>query len=124
MKIIKHGKMPAANGHYSQCIEHNGILYLSGQLPINPETRKIPDGVKAQTELALQNVESILAAAGSCREKVISVRIYVADISLWDDVNSVYASFFESHKPVRCVVPVKDLHFGALVEIEATAAAE
>ncbi len=70
MKIIKNEKMPPANGHYSQCIENNGMLYLSGQLPINPETGKIPDGVKEQTEAALQNVESILTAAGSCREKL------------------------------------------------------
>ncbi len=113
--------MPSANGHYSQCIEHNGILYLSGQLPVVPVTREIPEGIKEQTHQALVNVESILNAAGSSREKILSVRIYVSDISLWDDVNEVYASFFGSHKPVRCVVPVKDLHFGCLVEIETTA---
>ena len=113
--------MPQANGHYSQCIEHKGMLYLSGQLPITPGTREIPDGIKKQAGQALLNMDNILKAAGSSRDKVISVRVYVSDISLWDDVNEVYSSFFGTHKPVRCVIPVKELHFGCLIEIEAAA---
>ena len=121
MKIIKSGNIPPANGHYSQCIEHNGILFLSGQLPVDPESRQIPEGIREQMLLALANVENILTAAGSSREKVISVRIYVSDISLWDEVNNVYRLFFGSHKPARCVVPAGPLHFGSLVEVEVTA---
>ena len=121
MKIIQNEKMPQANGHYSQCIEHKGMLYLSGQLPITPGTREIPDGIKKQAGQALLNVDNILKAAGSSRDKVISVRVYVSDISLWGDVNDVYSSFFGSHKPVRCVIPVKELHLGCLIEIEAAA---
>ena len=122
MKIIKSGNLPPANGHYSQCIEHNGMLFLSGQLPVDPESRKIPEGIREQTLQALTNAESILKAAGSGRDQVISVRIYVSDISLWDDVNEVYSSFFRSHKPVRCVVPAGELHFGSLLEVEVIAA--
>jgi 2-iminobutanoate/2-iminopropanoate deaminase len=121
MKIIKNINMPHANGHYSQCVEHNGILYLSGQLPFVPSTRELPEGIKDQALQALNNVENILNSAGSRRDKVLQVRIYISDISLWDDVNAVYSEFFGPHKPARCVVPVKELHFGALVEIEVTA---
>ncbi len=121
MKIIISDRLPPANGHYSQCIEHNGTLYLSGQLPIDPDTRKIPEGIKAQAQQALSNIDTVLRAAGSSREKVINVRIYVSDIALWDAVNEVYSSFFGGHKPVRCVIPVRELHFGALIEIEAAA---
>lgn len=113
--------MPPANGHYSQCIEHNGMLYLSGQLPLVPVTRELPEGIKDQAIQALNNVENILNSAGSSRDKVLQVRIYISDISLWNDVNEVYSDFFGPHKPVRCVVPVKELHFGALIEIETTA---
>ena len=121
MKIIATEKMPRANGHYSQCIEHNGILYLSGQLPIDPNTRDIPETIEKQTAQALSNVETIVIEAGSSKENVLQMRIYISDIGLWDKVNAVYSEFFGSHKPVRCVVPSRDLHFGCLVEIEATA---
>ncbi|MEO0469506.1 MAG: RidA family protein [Bacteroidota bacterium] len=121
MKIIQHAEMPHSNGHYSQCIEHNGLLYLSGQLPIQAADRSIPEGIAAQTELALANVERILLAAGSNRNKVLQMRIYISDISLWDQVNAVYADFFKEHKPARSIVPTRELHFGCLIEIEATA---
>jgi reactive intermediate/imine deaminase len=121
MKKITTPNMPKANGHYSQCIAHNGLLYLSGQLPIDPETRNIPEGIEAQTELALNNVETILEEAGSSKDQVLQVRIYIPDVALWDSVNAVYSTFFESHKPVRSIVPTRELHFGVLIEIEVTA---
>ncbi len=121
MKIITTEKMPRANGHYSQCIEHNGILYLAGQLPIDPNTRAIPETIGDQTALVLSNVETILNEAGASKENVLQMRIYISDIGLWDKVNAVYSEFFGSHKPVRCVVPSRDLHFGCLIEIETTA---
>ena len=113
--------MPKANGHYSHCIEHNGILYLSGQLPFDPEARTKPDGIEKQTEQVLKNVERILAEAGSSKAKVLQVRIYIPDVKHWDKVNEIYAVFFGDHKPARCVIPTRDLHFGALIEIEVTA---
>ncbi len=113
--------MPASNGHYSQCIEHNGLLYLSGQLPFDPMTRKMPEGIEKQTLQTLQNIALILDEAGSNIKKVIQVRIYIPQVELWNQVNQVYADFFGDHKPVRCVVPTRDLHFGALIEVEALA---
>lgn len=122
MQIISTPTMPAANGHYSQCIEHNGLLYLSGQLPRDPYTRDIPDSIEEQTLVALNNVEIILTEAGSSISQIIQVRLYIADIALWDQVNAVYSEFMGDHKPVRSVIPTKELHFGALLEVEVLAA--
>ncbi len=121
MKIIRTSNMPKANGHYSQCIEHNGLLYLSGQLPINPVTREIPVTIEEQTDLALQNVEEILHAAGSGKSQILQVRVYISNIELWDKVNQRYGIFFGEHKPVRSIIPTRELHFGCLIEVEATA---
>lgn len=118
MKIILSENIPSANGHYSPCIEHNGTLYISGQLPVNPDTKQIPDGVEAQTVLVLEKIDLILTEAGSSRQKVIQMRIYISDIALWDKVNEVYSQFFGAHKPVRCVVPVGELHYGCMIEAE------
>lgn len=121
MRIIKSEKIPRANGHYSPCIEHNGTLYISGQLPVDPATKQIPDGIKAQTILVLEKIDLILNEAGSSREHVIQMRIYISDIALWDKVNEAYTQFFGDHKPVRCVVPVGELHYGCLIEVECVA---
>ena len=122
MKIIKNNQMPEANGHYSTCMEHNGILYLSGQLPFKPMTRTLPLGIEMQTDQVLKNIEIILSAAGSNKNKVIQVRLYLSDINHWDTVNHIYSGFFGDHKPTRCVIPVTALHYGALLEVEVTAA--
>jgi 2-iminobutanoate/2-iminopropanoate deaminase len=121
MHIIENEEMPKSNGHYSQCIAHNGLLYLSGQLAIDSKTGQIPEGIAAQTLQALQNVEAILLAAGTGRDKVLQMRLYISDIHLWEQVNEVYSSFFADHKPVRAVIPTRELHYGSLIEIEATA---
>ncbi|MCK5170660.1 MAG: RidA family protein [Bacteroidales bacterium] len=121
MEILNSSQMPMSNGHYSQCILHNGILYLSGQLPIDPNTKAIPDTIEEQADLALQNVEIILNAAGSSKKQVLQMRVYISDISLWGKVNERYSMFFEDHKPVRTIIPTRELHFGCLIEIEATA---
>lgn len=121
MRIISSPDMPKANGHYSHCLEHNGVLYLAGQLPKHPDTGEIPEGIEAQTLLTLENMERVLVAAGSDRTKVLRVRLYIPNVDLWDQVNKVYSTFFGDHMPARAVIPTRDLHFGALVEIEATA---
>ena len=115
--------MPASNGHYSQCIRHNGILYLSGQLPLDLVTKEIPTTIAAQTDLVLQKVATILTEAGSAIDKVLQVRVYISDIDLWDKVNERYSVFFGKHRPVRCIVPSRELHFGCLIEVEVTAVA-
>lgn len=121
MNIINTPNLPLSNGHYSQCIEHQGILYLSGQLPICQETKLIPATIEAQTELVLKNIDTILKAAGSNKNNVLQVRVYISNIELWDKVNKCYSHFFENHKPVRCIIPTRELHFGSLIEIEVTA---
>jgi len=124
MKIIDTPQMPVSNGHYSSCIEQNGILYLSGQLPIDIKTRKIPDTIEAQAQLVLENLEFILNEAGSHKENVLQTRIYISNIDLWDKVNNIYSTFFSEHKPVRSIVPTRELHFGCLIEVEAMAVAK
>lgn len=121
MKAISSENIPKPNGHYSTVIEHNGILYLSGQLPFKPGTKEMPEGIRAQTQLILENIEFILKEAGSDVNQVLQMRLYISDISLWNQVNEVYAKFFKDHKPARTVVPTKELHYGALIEVECTA---
>lgn len=109
-------------GHYSPGIISNGMLYISGQLSIDPDTRKVPEGgIEEHAKLALNNVDRVLKEAGLSRNNVVQCRVYVSDIDQWDIVNQVYAEFFGEHKPGRIVVPVGKLHFGCLVEIEAIA---
>lgn len=121
MNIIENEQMPNGNGHYSTCIEHNGILYISGQIPINPIDKSIPDGIQGQTELVLQKLETILIAAKSDKNKVIQIRIYLSDMKNWEKVNEIYRDYFTDHKPARCVVPTGPLHYGVLIELEAIA---
>ena len=122
MKIPGDPRIPTPAGHYSPVVEHNGLLFVSGQLPMDPITKEVPEGVEAQTIRALDNMENLLHAAGSDRRHVLQVRVYVSDIDLWDTVNRAYAGWFGDHKPARAIVPCGALHFGCLLEIEATAA--
>ena len=121
MKIIENELMPpSAKGHYSHCVEHNGILYLSGQLPLLADGG-VPDGIEAQTLLTLQKVEKILQAAGSKKEQILRMTVYITDIAYWPEVNATYADFFGNHKPARCIIPCGKLNYGALIEIDCTA---
>lgn len=116
-----HAPQPA--GHYSQAIVHNGIVYVAGQLAIDPQTgEKRAGSVEEQTELALRNVAAILEAAGSDLAHVLKTTVYISDVSLWGRVNAVYAQVFGAHRPARAIVPTRDLHYGLQVEIEAIAA--
>lgn len=120
--MIYTDKAPKPLGAYSQAVEHNNTLYISGQLPIDPiDTEKMITDVKEQTRQTLANLEAILIAAGSSKEKVLKVTIYITDIAIWGDVNTVYGEFFGGHKPARAAVPVKDLPKGYQIEIEAVA---
>ncbi len=109
-------------GHYAPGVISRGMVYVSGQLPVDHDTGKLVDGgVAAQTQMALQNVEAVLQAAGATCHDVVLCRVYIPDVALWDEVNAVYAAFFGDHKPARVVVPTRELHHGALIEIEAVA---
>ncbi len=123
MKQISTDKAPAAIGPYSQAIAHNGMIFVSGQLPIDPATGVFPDGgVEAQTRQSLINVKSILEQAGSGMDKVIKTTVLLADMGDFAAMNGVYAEFFSQPFPARCAFAVKTLPKGALVEIECVAA--
>ena len=123
MKVIFTEKAPRPAGHYSQAIIHNDTVYVCGQLPIEPETGEKKTGpIEEQAEQALQNIAGILQAAGSDVNHVLKVTVFIADISLWERFNAVYARFFGEHRPARTVVPAPDLHYGFQVEIDAIAA--
>jgi 2-iminobutanoate/2-iminopropanoate deaminase len=114
---------PRPGGHYSQAMTYDGIVYVSGQLPIDPQTgEKQLGSIEAQAEQTLKNVAEILKASDSDLSRVLKMTIYISDISLWEAVNSVYARMLGEHRPARAVVPVKDLHHGFQIEIEAIAA--
>ena len=121
-KVLTHNA-PQPAGHYSQAVVHNGIVYVAGQLPIDPQTgeRRI-DSIEDQTEQAMKNLFEILRAAGSDIDHVLKTTVYISDMELWDRVNAVYARLFGDHRPARAVVPTRNLHFGFQVEIEAIAA--
>lgn len=108
-------------GHYTPGIVSHGMLYVSGQLPRDPATGKIPEGVQAQTKQVFTNLELVLHSAGISKAAVVSCRIYVSDIQLWDEINREYAAFFGDHKPARALIPVSTLHYGCLLELEAIA---
>jgi 2-iminobutanoate/2-iminopropanoate deaminase len=123
MKGILTPDAPVPAGHYSQAIEHNGMVYVSGQLPIDPGTgEKRIGSIEEQTAQALKNVAEILKAANSDLNQVVKTTVYISDIDLWDRVNEVYSTTFGEHRPARAVVPTRNLHFGFQIEIEAIAA--
>ena len=123
MNVIQPSDQPTPKGHYSPGIEHNGLIYVSGQLPMTLDTREPFAGdIEEQTDLALRNVEHVLKAAGSDLGHVIQMTIYVSDMELWGKVNEVYARVMGEHRPARAIVPVKDLHFDTKIEIQAIAA--
>ena len=110
-------------GHYSQAVVHNGLVFVSGQLSIDPQTlEKKLGSIEEQTEQVLRNVAEILKAANSDLSRVLKMTVYVADIGLWSAVNTVYARFMGDNRPARAVVPTGKLHYGFLIEIEAIAA--
>ena len=122
MQAISTDHAPEPAGHYSQAVVHDGLVFVSGQLPIDPQTGTPRVGsIEEQAHLAITNLAAIFEASGSGLEKVIKTTVYVSDIDLWGRFNAVYAECFGEHRPARAVVPTRDLHFGCQVEIEAVA---
>lgn len=121
-KIIASSSAPKAVGPYSQAVEANGMLFISGQLPLNPATSKMPEGIEAQTRQSLENVCAILAEAGMDCTNVIKTTVLLSDIKNFAAMNAVYASYFTSDAPARACFQVAALPMGAMVEIEAVAA--
>ena len=119
-KVISTPNAPGAIGPYSQGYVVNGFVYTSGQIPVDPATGAIPEGIAAQAEQSCKNVGAILEAAGTGFEKVFKTTCFLADMGDFVAFNEVYAKYFVS-KPARSCVAVKDLPKGVLCEIEAIA---
>ena len=124
MKPISTSNAPATIGPYSQAVDSgSGLVFLSGQLPIDPATGAFPEGgIQAQTRQSLRNVQAILAAAGLSLANVVKTTVFLADMGDFAAMNEVYATFFVEPFPARSAVAVKALPKGALVEIECIAA--
>jgi len=125
IRTIQTEKAPIPAGHYSQAVVYNGLVFVAGQLAIDPQTgeRKL-GSIEEQTEQALKNVSEILKAAGSDLKLVLKMTVFVTDIGLWERVNEVYSRVMGEHRPARAVIPTRDLHHGFLIEIEAIAATD
>jgi 2-iminobutanoate/2-iminopropanoate deaminase len=122
MKIISTTGAPQAIGPYSQAIEMKGMLFISGQIPINPETGKIEStSIKDQTERVLQNLEAILKDAGYSLRDVVKTTCYLSDMGNFVEMNEVYSGFFSIDPPARATVEVRRLPKDSLVEIDAIA---
>ena len=121
MKVIATTNAPGAIGPYSQGMIVNGFVYTSGQIPVDPATGNVPEGITAQAEQSCKNVGAILEAAGTGFEKVFKTTCFLADMADFAQFNEVYAKYFIS-KPARSCVAVKTLPKGVLCEIEAIAA--
>ena len=109
-------------GHYSHAVAAAGLVFVAGQLPIDSSGRKLTDAsFEDQVRQVLHNVDTALRSAGSSKDKLVQVRVYVTDIALWPAFNQLYAQWLGTHRPARSVVPVPCLHHGLLIELEATA---
>lgn len=121
-KVIATTAAPGAIGPYSQAIDAGPFVYASGQIPIDPATGLIPEGIKAQTAQSLANVKAILAAAGASIDNVVKTTVFLADMKLFGEMNEVYAENFNEPFPARSAVAVRELPKQVLVEIEVIAA--
>jgi 2-iminobutanoate/2-iminopropanoate deaminase len=123
MHAIATQDAPTARGHYSQAIVHGGFVFVAGQLPLDPaDPERRVEGFEGQARQVIDNVIAILEAAGSSADLIVKTTVYIADISHWPAFNKVYAERLGEHKPARTVVPVPQLHYGYLVEMDVIAA--
>lgn len=121
-RIIETGNAPKAIGPYSQAVEVNGTLYISGQIPLDPETMKVVyGGIKEQTVQVLKNIGAILEAAGYSYKDVVKSTCLLANMDDFKDMNEVYAQFYTDNQPARAAFAVKELPMNVLIEIETVA---
>lgn len=121
-KAIATSAAPGAIGPYSQAISTGSLLFVSGQIPVNPETGEIPEGISAQAAQSLKNLSAILEAAGLSTANVVKTTVFLADMADFAAMNAEYAKAFDEPFPARSAVAVRALPKGVLVEIEAIAA--
>ena len=121
--VIATAKAPAAIGPYSQAVESNGMIFISGQLPLDPATGAFPDGIEAQTRQSLTNAKAILEEAGLTMDNVVKTTVFLSDLNNFGAMNGEYEHFFsEGNYPARSAVQVARIPKDALVEIELIAA--
>ena len=121
-RVISTDKAPAAVGPYSQAIEVNGVLYVSGQIPLDPETKKlIEGGIEEQTIRVLKNIDAIIEAAGYTIENIVKTTCLLTDINNFQTMNNIYSKIFKEDPPARATYEVSNLPLGVLVEIECVA---
>lgn len=120
-EVIATTAAPAAIGPYSQAIKIGNLLFISGQIPVDPATGSISEGIKAQTMQSISNIKAILSQAGLSIDNVVKTTVFLADMSLFGDMNEVYGKEFTDPYPARSAVAVKELPKQVLVEIETIA---
>ena len=120
-QIVSTEKAPAAIGPYSQACKTDSLVFVSGQLPLDPATGKMPESISDQARQSLTNIKNILEAAGSSLDKVVRVGVFMTNLADFKTVNDIYATFFTANCPARATVQVAALPLGAQIEIEATA---
>jgi 2-iminobutanoate/2-iminopropanoate deaminase len=121
-RIIRTSGAPAAIGPYSQAVEINGTLYISGQVPVDPKTGKLVEGdITIQTKQVFKNIEAILREAGYNFTEVVKSTCFLSNISDFKAMNEIYAQYYSENQPARAAFAVKDLPMGALIEIETIA---
>ncbi len=123
MRLVTPDTLPRPAGHYSPAVVSGGFVFVSGQLPVDPETgRAMADAsIEAQVACVMANVAAILAAAGSSLDRIVRVSAYVSDVAHWPAFNAAYAVAMGDHRPARTVVPVPALHHGVAVEVDVIA---
>lgn len=120
-EVISTSAAPAAIGPYSQAIKIGNMMFISGQIPVDPATGNIPEGIKAQTAQSIANIKAILSEAGVSIDNVVKTTVFLADMSLFGEMNEVYGREFTAPYPARSAVAVKELPKQVLVEIETIA---
>lgn len=121
-QVIATTNAPGAIGPYSQAIDAGQFVFVSGQIPVNPATGEIPEGITAQARQSMANVKAVLAAAGLTMDNVVKTTVFLADMSLFAPMNEVYAEAFSAPYPARSAVAVKELPKQVLLEVEVIAA--
>lgn len=119
--VISTDKAPAAIGPYSQAIEVNGMVFASGQIPVNPATGEVPEGIEAQAEQVMQNMKNLMEAAGTSLENVVKTTVFIQSMDDFATINGIYSKYFVNECPARSCVEVAKLPKGVLLEMEAIA---
>ena len=122
MQVVVPPDLPPPGGHYSYAVVANGMVHISGLLPIDEDGRPMATAdFDAQVGRVLHNLESVLNSAGVTKENLVQVRVYLSSIEHWSRFNTLYAAWMEPHRPARAIVPTNGLHFGLALEVEALA---